>query len=62
MNCRSNLNNRKQAEHRSASKQQELGTLLSLSWYANEASSPFTLRYPGVQRHGSGAVQAFGRG
>jgi hypothetical protein len=58
MNCNSIPRNREQAKHRSASEQRKLGTLLSLSWYANEASGPFTLRYPGVQRHGSGAVQA----
>ena len=58
MNSNSIPIDRKQAKHRSASEQHELGTLLSLSWYANEASSPFTLQYPGVQRHGSGAVQA----
>jgi len=58
MNCNSIPKNRKQAEPRSASEQRKLGTLLSLSWYANEASRSFTLRYPGVQRHGSGAVQA----
>jgi len=32
--------------------------LSSLSWYANE----ITLRYPGVQRHGSEAGQALMRG
>jgi hypothetical protein len=58
MNSDSIPENRMHDKYWNASKQRKLGTLLSLSWYANEAKSSFTLRYPGVQRHGSGAVQA----
>jgi len=32
--------------------------LLSLSWYTSVPEKQLTLRYPGCQRHGSGAVQA----
>ena len=38
------------------------GALLSLSWYSSVPRQRLTLRYPGFQRHGPRAVQAFGRG
>jgi len=36
--------------------------LLALSWYPSVPGRQLTLRYPGCQRHGSGAVQANVRG
>ena len=64
----SHMNCKDQPEQRSYGKRSMTATsdswraLLSLSWYTSVPGGQLTLRYPGCQRHGSGAVQAYLRG
>ena len=49
-------------EHSMTATSESWRALLSLSWYTSVPDRQLTLRYPGCQRHDSGAVQAYLRG